>query len=419
MSKYFTSVYKNYYDKIELNKNIVANCNSLNEKVTLLDSSVNNCTSYIVSSVWNEAGKNELMTSYLPKISRSTGILKNGVLVNLNKVVELVTNDLYNLLGELKVKDEEYCKIQDKLKQNDMEESDVIYNQGKLDALDKVLINLVKNVDNKILEIKSYNSIDTSSFLSTDLSLLDDAKTKEELLALYKSTHDEDDDTILGRLKAQVEENKLKKIFAGAAGVASDDTKYVTETYGSGSSLDSGNCIDLSILDANWKVVNTKLSVFEYASLAYNKGIRQNSNTERYSDLCLAFSYVHASNLYNGQTGDNAESAYNWNHAGEFYDYFNDNKQETLKTVYEQVSEGKPVIMQVNGNKAGTSRHFVTVVGIKSDVKSADQVQESDLLILDSWDCQLERMDTNTSRFMTTGKDTNKSYSGYYLRIMK
>ena len=75
--------------------------------------------------------------------------------------------------------------------------------------------------------------------------------------------------------------------------------------------------------------------------------------------------------------------------------------------------------MQVNGNKAGTSRHFVTVVGIKSDVKSADQVQESDLLILDSWDCQLERMDTNTSRFMTTGKDTNKSYSGYYLRIMK
>ena len=207
MSKYFTSVYKNYYDKIELNKNIVTNCNSLNEKVALLDSSVNNCNSYIVNSVWNEAGKNELITSYLPKISRSTGILKNGVLVNLNKVVELVTTDLYNLLGELKAKDEEYCKIQDKLKQNDMEESDVVYNQGKLDALDKVLVNLVKNVDSKIIEIKSYNSIDTSSFSASELSLLDDEKTKEELLALYKSTHDEDDDTILGRLKAQVEEN--------------------------------------------------------------------------------------------------------------------------------------------------------------------------------------------------------------------
>ena len=103
----------------------------------------------------------------------------------------------------------------------------------------------------------------------------------------------------------------------------------------------------------------------------------------------------------------------------EFSDYFNDNKQETLSVVYEQISEGKPVVMQVNGNSSGTSRHFVTVVGIKSDVKSAADVTEDDLLILDSWDCNLERMDTDTSRFMTTGSQTNKSYSGYYLRLLK
>ena len=75
--------------------------------------------------------------------------------------------------------------------------------------------------------------------------------------------------------------------------------------------------------------------------------------------------------------------------------------------------------MQVNGNTQGTSRHFVTVVGVKSDVKSAQDVKESDLLILDSWDCNLERMDTDSSRFMTTGSQTHKSYSGYYLRLLK
>ena len=192
----------------------------------------------------------------------------------------------------------------------------------------------------------------------------------------------------------------------------------MTLEYGNQSSLDNGNCIDLSLLGCDWKVVNTALSVSEYATDAYNRGIRQNSNTSRYGDLCLAFSYVHASNLYNGSTGDTAESAYNWNHAGEFSDYFNDNKQETLSVIYEQISEGKPVVMQVNGNTSGTSRHFVTVVGIKSSVTSASSITEDDLLILDSWDCNLERMDTDTSRFMTTGSQTNKSYSGYYLRLL-
>ena len=86
--------------------------------------------------------------------------------------------------------------------------------------------------------------------------------------------------------------------------------------------------------------------------------------------------------------------------------------------VYNQIVEGKPVIMQVNGNSSGTVRHFVTVVGVKSDVKK-DTISESDLLILDSWDGKLESMDTEYSRFMTTGKETNKDYSGYYLRILK
>ena len=123
--------------------------------------------------------------------------------------------------------------------------------------------------------------------------------------------------------------------------------------------------------------------------------------------------------MYNGTTTDTAESAYNWKHAGEFTDYYNDSKQETLEKIYDEIKDGKPVIMQVNGNTSGTSRHFVTVVGIKNDVKSAQDVKESDLLVLDSWEGKLETMDSSTSRFMTTGKETNKSYSGYYLRVLE
>ena len=427
MSKYFTSVYKNYLDKIESNKDIETNCNALNDKIALLDTAFNNYVKNIENSSWTEKCKDQVLQSYIPTIRNSSTVLKNGVLNNLSTVVKLIKTDLYEMLVELKEKDEEYCEYQEKLNLEEMNSSDSSYSKGKLEAMDKLLTSLVKNVDSKIIEIKSYNSIDTS--VSGDYSYYSDidlSLTADELIKLYKDTHiDDSDDSILGKLKAQVEENKIKKLFSSSnlktgSGNSEEDLSTMTIEYGSQSSgLENGNCVDLSLLGCDWKVVNTALSVSEYATDAYNRGIRQNSNAERYGDLCLAFSYVHASNLYNGSTGDNAESAYNWNHAGEFTDYFNDNKQETLNVIYDQISEGKPVVMQVNGNKAGTSRHFVTVVGIKSDVTSAENLTEDDLLILDSWDCNLERMDTETSRFMTTGSQTNKSYSGYYLRLLK
>lgn len=424
MSKYFTSVYKNYLDKIELEKNIETSCNDLSDKIALLDTSLNNYVRTIENSSWNEKCKTELLQSYIPIIRKNTEIIKNGVLNNLKNVVTLVRNDLYNSLEELKVKDEEYCKLVENTNLSEMNSADSSYYKSKIEAMDKLLVNLAKNVDSKILEIKGYNNIDTSVVVGASSSDMNLSLTAEELLKLYRKTHiDEDDDSILGRLKAQVEENKIKKLFSSGGlsiGSGSNGENISDIPIETGQNeLDSGNCVDISLLDGNWKVVNTALSVTEYTADAYNKGIRQNSNPGRYGDLCLAFSYVHASNLYNGSTGDNAESAYNWNHAGEFTDYFNDDKQATLGVVYEQIKAGKPVVMQVNGNTQGTSRHFVTVVGVKSDVKSAQDVKESDLLILDSWDCNLERMDTDSSRFMTTGSQTHKSYSGYYLRLLK
>ena len=80
---------------------------------------------------------------------------------------------------------------------------------------------------------------------------------------------------------------------------------------------------------------------------------------------------------------------------------------------------GRPVVLQVNGNKAGTSRHFVTVVGFKDVITDPTKLTEKDLLIIDSWDGKIERMDTSTSRFMTSGADCHKDYSGYRLRVLK
>ena len=98
-----------------------------------------------------------------------------------------------------------------------------------------------------------------------------------------------------------------------------------------------------------------------------------------------------------------------------FNGYENDDKGAVLTNIYNELVQGKPVIIQVNGNKAGTSRHYVTVVGFKKDVRSARDLEESDLLIIDSWDGKLEPMGEQGSRFMVTGAACHKKYSGYQM----
>ena len=422
MSKYFISVYKNYLNKIESDKTLETKYKALKDKMTLFNTSFNNYVDSIDNSTWNELGKDQIVSLYISKVRNSKNILLGGVLNNMDKVITLIKNDLYKLLLELKEKDDEYCEMQNNIKLDEQDVFKLEYSKEKLKVMDEILLNLVKNIDNKIIEIKKYNDLDDSvngNFL--ELEKININATKEALLSLYsKAYRSKDDDSIIGKLKAQIEENRLKKLFDGNSIIDDSEIEYIEEEIPDevNTDFDSSNCIDLSLLNENWKVINTELPVSEYASIAYNKGIRQNSNPEKYGDYCLAFSYVHASNLYNGVVDDSAECAYKWQHASEFNDFFCDDKQETLKMVYNQIVEGKPVIMQVNGNSSGTVRHFVTVVGVKSDVKK-DTISESDLLILDSWDGKLESMDTEYSRFMTTGKETNKDYSGYYLRILK
>lgn len=173
----------------------------------------------------------------------------------------------------------------------------------------------------------------------------------------------------------------------------------------------------VEMLDGKWVVADTKKDLSKYVSYIEDSGVKQDVDTSKYGDSCLAFSYVHAYDLFTGSKGS-AKDAENYAHASAFYDYINDSKSKVLAKIYDEIMSGKPVILQVNGNKEGTVRHFVTVVGFKEGVTDRNDLKEKDLLILDSWDGKVERMDTSSSRFMTSGKDCNKEYSGYRLRIL-
>ena len=218
----------------------------------------------------------------------------------------------------------------------------------------------------------------------------------------------------------------------GEDNVPNDFVDQIDKIHNYGESASGSTNIDLtklpaigeytskwSVLDDEWTVVTTKISVPDYLKVIASNHITQNSDTEKYGDYCLAFAYVHASNMYNGVTTDTNVSAGNYKHASEFSSFYSDSKTETLQKIYSEILQGRPVVMQVNGNKAGTSRHFVTVVGFRNSITDPSALTEEDLLIVDSWDGKVERMDLSSSRFMTTGSQTGKKYSGYYLRTLK
>ncbi len=203
----------------------------------------------------------------------------------------------------------------------------------------------------------------------------------------------------------------VKKVIKDQVSKKVDDADWNKALYGE-------NTIKKQILDGNWVVAKMKQDIVSYESYLQNNGVKQDANSKEWGDSCLAFAGAHTYDLYTGSQ-TSGQSAANYAHAGAYEDYMSDNKQEVLAKIYEEIMNGRPLVLQVNGNKAGTSRHFVTVVGFKEGVTSGADLKETDLLIIDSWDGKIERMDTGTSRFMTSGKDCGKDYSGYRLRIFK
>ncbi len=176
-----------------------------------------------------------------------------------------------------------------------------------------------------------------------------------------------------------------------------------------------------TVIDSTeYVLVAAKNDTVEFAKTVKRLRVAQN-DPPGYPDMCLSFAYYHAYNLYNGDNinGMSAPEASKYMYAGRFHEFKNDDKQVVLEKVYELINAGQPMVIHVNGNKAGTSRHYVTVVGYKKSVTSGSTMSEQDLLIIDSYDGELERMDRDTSRFMISGYDTGRKTYGYQLYILK
>ncbi len=209
-----------------------------------------------------------------------------------------------------------------------------------------------------------------------------------------------------------------KTVGVNIIDIAENQTKINCEV-----TIKSTTTVTSTVNTSEYNLVSTKNDVLAFAQAVANNGVSQDE-PPGYGDMCLSFAYYHAYKLYNGDSMSamSAPQADDYLYAGRFRGVVNDSKEEILAVVYESLNAGQPCILHVNGNKAGNSRHYVTVVGYKSSVTSASSLTEQDLLIIDSYDGKLESMDTESSRFMISGYDTGRTGSngyGYQVYILR
>lgn len=358
------------YDELKDNT-LDASTEKTVELIEFVKQKTNEASQKVDSSTWQELGIQEMKINTFPKYIKAIELIQKNINEGLKQATTIINTELMPNLEQLRIDSNKYDLL------NNEE------NKEEKQSLQNAIANRKKLIEEITLKINRINIIDVEKELL-------EKKVKEEINITQMLNNEE--------------------IFADVD-IDGDATTTTTQS--------SGNTVPWKTLGENYIVANTKLSAKDYASLVSKNKICETKDIDNYSGKCLSFAYTHAADLYKGYTKDTAKDASGYKYAGEFYDYIDNDKQKTLSKVYEQINQGKPVVMQVNGNKEGTSRHFVTVLGYKSSVTSGATIKEEDLLIMDSYDGNVERMDQKSSRFLITGAACNKKYSGYYLRLLK
>lgn len=147
------------------------------------------------------------------------------------------------------------------------------------------------------------------------------------------------------------------------------------------------------------------------------KDVKQTYSIEG-SDMCLNVARYYCRCINRCKIEEmTAKESYKVINAEEFYYPYYKSLSPMFKKIYEEIMNGRNLIVQVGANSM-TSRHYVMVAGFKATVTSADNLKESDLLILDTYDGVLKPMDRdnyNGDNFRQLYYDRVRSNAGYRL----
>lgn len=186
----------------------------------------------------------------------------------------------------------------------------------------------------------------------------------------------------------------------------------------------SDGTLTIETLGKKYTIANTKAELYDYyKKVILAQSLYQSSN-KKFNDQCLGFSYNYAYGLYANDRSINSSTIRNGTSYGKnFKRYTTSNESEFLTKVYNEITAGKPVVIQVTGSRKKKTRHYVTVVGFNNNVKSAKDLKSTDLLIMDVYDGKIKNTvgkNATSGRRVVKGTELKKGkypygYEMYYL----
>ena len=284
-------------------------------------------------------------------------------------------------------------------------------------------INYYSNIEEEVSEIKDF--IISVKRVPTLENLALAQKKVSNLYGTANGTIIEDLEYQLADLRAKITMTQDEFDCKRLGGRYEDNTCKYPEKF---SISDTGMSYYTFKSKNDYVVVSTKADVQKYYKYVKEYEICQKHGTNFFHDKCLNFAEEHAHSLATGKFKKDVESiSITW-YENTFSAFSTDDKSEILKVIYSELISNKPVIIHVNGNKSGTSRHYVTAIGFKSTVTGPNTITDTDILFIDSADCGMKPLydwgakikDFGTPRFLTTGKKCGKKdYSGYQVYMLK
>ena len=285
-------------------------------------------------------------------------------------------------------------------------------------------INYYTEVQDKVYKVEDIISKAKQMPTIENLNAARDAVS--ELYGVANGTIIEDLEYELGTLSTKITMSNAEFNCKISGGVYKDNNCVIqrpTVVDSSNVSKSSNGMVYYTFKSQNdYLVINSTISVVDYVKyIKANKICQTQSKDFRYGDQCLCFAEEHAHALVTGDTHKTAAQVNESYYSSSFISsYDNDNKSIILNMIYSSLVSNKPVILQVNGRKDGTTRHYVTVIGFRNGITSASNLKDTDLLYIDSNDGGVYQLhDWGTPKFMTTGAKCGKKYSGYQVYIVK
>lgn len=168
----------------------------------------------------------------------------------------------------------------------------------------------------------------------------------------------------------------------GTSGTVSDDYKLML--------VDVGDKMNLYTYNGEeFLVCNTAISLDDYVDYINKNGMFQNKGFM--GSRCLELASIYAEDMISGNY-TNKEAFKNsgiYNRIDSVRSY---SEEEILENVYNEVSAGRPVGLQVSQMRGEGYRHFVTVVGYKNGVSGPQDLTPDNLLVLDDVDGRVQTL---------------------------